>query len=122
MNQVLVGSIELIAHIVLLCIVNRCGKRRVFLLCTAVASVSVCGLAVIAMQIFPSGASSFDEEFVLNASIIDIGDTTAGTYGMTALVLFMVMAFFSGMAAGIPWMFLSEMFPMRLVEAIDRLC
>lgn len=106
--SVLVGAAELSAHVVLMFVVKRFGKRRMFLLSTGVSGVSVLGLAIIALRMFASQASSFDEGFVLSSTAVGVQRDN-----VLALVLFMVMAFSSGMAAGIPWMFLSEMFPMR---------
>lgn len=100
------GYTQLAAHIVLLPVVKCVGKRRLFLLSSGIAVICVLGLTLNAFCILPSGASSFDREFVLS-SASGVSDN------VLALVLFMLQAFFSGMAVGFPWMFLCEVYPTR---------
>lgn len=102
----MMGAAELTAHILLLLVVKFVGKRRLFLMSSCIAVVCVLALTLNALCMFPSDASSFDSQFVLSSA-------SAHADNWLALALFMVLAFFSGMAAGFPWMFLSEVFPTR---------
>lgn len=106
---VIVGLMELAAYVMLLLVMRLTGKRRLLLTVTALAGASVLTLSALAFWQFPVGASSFDERFVNEA----VHDATGGARSMLALVMFVVMAFCAGAASGIPWMLLSEVYPIR---------
>lgn len=110
-GQAMMGAAELAAHILLLLVVKFVGKRRLFLMSSCISVVCVLALTLNAFWIFPSDASSFDSQFVLSSA-------SANADNWLALVLFMLLAFFSGMAAGCPWMFLGEVFPTRYDECL----
>lgn len=104
--SVIVGVVELFSYVLVLLVVRFSGKRLLFLVSTAAACGCIFALGVHALMIFPSGASSFDEQFVHKMAGLELNN-------VFALVVFMTMALCAGAASGIPWILLAELYPIR---------
>lgn len=74
----------------------------------ALAGLSGIALSIDAFKIIPIAASTFDETYV---------NTNRSMDNTFALVAFIVMDFFSSVASGMPWMLISEIFPIRVRAA-----
>lgn len=104
--SVVIGCVELAAFAFVMAVVRFTGKRQLLLCASATAAVCILALSVHAFFLFPKGASSFDAEFVQAVA-------TEPMHNWFALVLLLVMAFAAGAACGVPWMLLSELYPIR---------
>lgn len=76
------------------------------------AGISGIALSTNAFLTISEDVSSFDETYVNAAHVMD---------NSFAMVIFVVMDFFTALAAGIPWMLISEIFPIRVRAAASGL-
>lgn len=104
----------MLANIAMILLVKHVGKRPLFLLTTGLAGCCIFGLSIIGFCMIPRDASSFDEHFVTYVATTDKDNTLA-------MVLFMMMTFCAAMAMGVPWMLLSELYPIRVRAAASGL-
>lgn len=88
------------------------GKRFIFNFCLAATGIGGIALSVNAFLIIPDDVSSFDETYV-NAE-----HAMNNTF---AMIVFVVIVYFSAVAAGIPWMLICELFPIRVRAAASGL-
>lgn len=101
---------ELAANVAMVFLVKHVGKRPLFLVTTGIATCCAFVLAIDAFRSFPLHTSSFDQAYVLHAQTLSQENTLA-------MVFFLLMTFFAAMAMGVPWMLLSELYPIRVRAA-----
>lgn len=77
-----------------------------------VAAITGIALSTNAFLTIPVDVSSFDETYVNAVHIMD------NTF---AMIVFVVIDFFTAVAAGMPWMLISEIFPIRVRAAASGL-
>lgn len=95
-----------------MCLVKFLGKRILFIGSMTLAGLCGIALSTNAFLTIPKGVSSFDETYVNAVHVMD------NTF---AMVIFVVLDFFTAVAAGIPWMLISEIFPIRVRAAASGL-
>lgn len=106
--QSCLGITELIGTVANVFLIKLLGKRHLFIGSMALAGLSGIALSIDAFKIIPIAASTFDETYV---------NTNRSMDNTFALVAFIVMDFFSSVASGMPWMLISEIFPIRVRAA-----
>ncbi|XP_059619775.1 facilitated trehalose transporter Tret1-like [Phlebotomus argentipes] len=103
-GTVIVGLMGIISNILMLLLVRKLGKRGVYLISVAGASLGCLSLGFHAYSNLPKDWSSFD---------VHMESPVAGT-GTFPMILIFVISFFTGFGiAAVPWMLLSEVFPFK---------
>lgn len=102
--SVVVGTMDVLANITCMVAIKWLGKRVMCLLAVFGAGVCCFILSVNAYLTIPAGVDSFHPA---GLSLIEPNN-------WTALVVFVFLAFFAGVAHSVAWMFVSEVFPIRV--------
>lgn len=108
----MLAFVQLASTLFNVCFVKLLGKRLLFLGSLTMGGLSCLALSINAFITIPASASSFDQNYVNADRVMD------NTF---AMVNFVVMDFFASVASGIPWMLISEIFPIRVRAAASGL-